>query len=389
MLAPLDPVPTGLITAILGRARVLSSAITERIGPSPRQMRELTEGRGLFSPYKLNRVSELTRVPEHAIRGALDRINEMIDAIGLTEGALAEHPRLGLCEVVEAGPLLTIRTPKGGLVEGVHPASFAGPDLLDRFGLTPEPTGGETGAGGAIEATATGQPPHAERPSEPAMKPEPDPPAETAPQNGTSSISDDKETSLMFPEPAPEPDVSPAPSTPDAVADEPRDRLRALIDRSGLSQAALSRALGKDPSFLNAILTRGRRIPEDLFDRLTPLCGPDAGEVGPELSAGAHTAAPPLSAVEGADLSPDPAARSGTAPAAEEADTGPAGPGPTGRGADRLILLPPDPPGPDAPVLEVLLDGGCRVRVPEGFDMEAAARLIRSLAAGSPALEGA
>ena len=36
MLAPPDPVPTGLITALLGRARALPSAITSAIGPSPR-----------------------------------------------------------------------------------------------------------------------------------------------------------------------------------------------------------------------------------------------------------------------------------------------------------------------------------------------------------------
>lgn len=371
MLAPLDPAPAGLITALLGRSGVTASAITERIGPSPRQMRELNEGRGLFSPYKLNRVAALTGVPERRIRAALEGLPELIRALRLKRGHRATHARLGPVRIVELEGEVTIETPDGRLITGVHPASFAGPDLLDRFGLAPEPV-----EGGPVEATGAEQAPLPAGPSEPAAEPEPDVQAGTEPQNETSRISDDKETNLMPPEPAPEPDVSPAPSTPEAAADDPRDRLRALIDRSGRSQAALSRALGKDPSFLNAILTRGRRLPEDLFDRLAPLCEPDGGAAGTGIPADPPAEPAPLSPVEAIEVAPE--------PAADEAEPGPAGSDPeqTGRRAERLIVLQPTPPGPEAPMMEVLLDGGCRVRVPEGFDMEAAARLIRSLTAG-------
>lgn len=371
MLAPLDPAPTGLITALLGRSGVTASAITERIGPSPRQMRELNEGRGLFSPYKLNRVAALTGVPERRIRAALEGLPELIRALRLKRGHRATHARLGPVRIVELEGEVTIETPDGRLITGVHPASFAGPDLLDRFGLAPEPV-----EGGPVEATGAEQAPLPAGPSEPAAEPEPDVQAGTEPQNETSRISDDKETNLMRPEPAPEPDVSPAPSTPEAAADDPRDRLRALIDRSGRSQAALSRAIGKDPSFLNAILTRGRRLPEDLFDRLAPLCEPDGGAAGPGIPADPPAEPAPLSPVEAIGVAPE--------PAADEADPRPTGSDPeqAGRQADRLIVLRPTPPGPEAPMMEVLLDGGCRVRVPEGFNMEAAARLIRSLSVG-------
>lgn len=376
MLAPLDPAPTGLITALLGRSGVTTSAITEQIGPSPRQMRELNEGRGLFSPYKINRVAALTGVPEHRIRAALEGLPELIRALRLKRGRRATHARLGPVTIIELESEVTIETPDGRLITGVHPASFAGPDLLDRFGLTPEPLGGATGPEEVIATTPTGPDPHPASPSEPAIEPEPDTRTETALQEETSSISERKETNLMPSEPALEPDISPVPSTPDAAAEDPRDRLRALIDRSGRSQAALSRAIGKDPSFLNAILTRGRRLPEDLFDRLAPLCEPDGGAAGPGIPADPPAEPAPLSPVEAIGVAPE--------PAADEADPRPTGSDPeqAGRQADRLIVLRPTPPGPEAPMMEVLLDGGCRVRVPEGFNMEAAARLIRSLSVG-------
>ena len=101
MLAPLEPAPTGLITALLGRSGVTASAITERIGPSPRQMRELNEGRGLFSPYKLNRVAALTGVPERRIRAALEGLPELIRALRLKRGHRATHARLGPVRIVE------------------------------------------------------------------------------------------------------------------------------------------------------------------------------------------------------------------------------------------------------------------------------------------------
>jgi hypothetical protein len=376
MLAREDPVPTGLITALLARSRVKALSVTEAIGPSPRQMRELTEGRGLFSPYKLNRVAGLTGVPERRIRAALEGLPELIRALRLRKGREATHARLGPVRIIETDGEVTIETPDGRLITGVHPASFAGPDLLDRFGLAPEPV-----EGGPVEATGAEQAPLPAGPSEPAAEPEPDVQAGTEPQNETSRISDDKETNLMRPEPAPEPDVSPAPSTPEAAADDPRDRLRALIDRSGRSQAALSRALGKDPSFLNAILTRGRRLPEDLFDRLAPLCEPDGGAVGPGITADPPAEPAPLTAERGR-FGPD-SDQGGTGPVADQA-------GPEAGAAEAgIILLDPAPPAEESCMMEVLIEGGYRVRVPERFDMEAAARLIRSLSAGARALEGA
>jgi hypothetical protein len=44
-------------------------------------------------------------------------------------------------------------------------------------------------------------------------------------------------------------------------------------------------------------------------------------------------------------------------------------------------VLETPPAEPDPAVIEVIIDGVCRVRVPIGFDMEAAARLIRSVSA--------
>ena len=51
-----------------------------------------------------------------------------------------------------------------------------------------------------------------------------------------------------------------------------------------------------------------------------------------------------------------------------------------GVGDASRIEAPAREPMPPISVLEVIIDGVCQVRVPSGFDMEAAARLIRSLA---------
>jgi len=124
MLEQLDPVPTGLITALLARSQVRGSAVTERIGPSPRQMRELTEGRGQFSPYKLNKVEELTGVPENRIRAAQGLIMEITNHVHLQSGELRAHPRLGEVTILETGLEVTVRTREGHVVEGIHPVSF-------------------------------------------------------------------------------------------------------------------------------------------------------------------------------------------------------------------------------------------------------------------------
>lgn len=379
MLATPDPAPTGLITALLGRARALPSAITAAIGPSPRQMRELTEGRGLFSPFKLGRVAELTGVPEIAIREAMGRVPEMIEALDLEVGGFAEHTRLGRCEILKSGRHLTIRTGKGVEIAGVHPISFAGADLLDRFGLTPEPDPSE----GAIRT-----------PEEPAMKadtntPDPGPEdEETAPK----SVVKENLTSPAQPdaEPATETDEK-ASSRADATApQDPRARVRDLVERSGRSHSSLSRALGKDPSFLHGILKRGRRVPEDLFDRLTCILTDDEGAErtpAPDQEPSARTTpedpvkecSEALHIAEPEDLADE---------TAEEAETGePAPTNPPREG--RVFVLKPSPPGPDSEMMEVVIDGVCRVRVPAGFDMDAAARLIRSVSAGLPAMSGA
>lgn len=354
MLAREDPVPTGLITALLARSRVKGLSVTEAIGPSPRQMRELTEGRGLFSPYKLNRVAALTGVPERRIRAALGGLPELIRALKLRKGREATHARLGPVRIVEADGEVTIETPDGRLIAGVHPASFAGPDLLDRFGLSPESP--EEAAAAAVTAPGggptglTGASPPSSALAEPAREPEPDPVTPTRSAPDSTMIKKLKETILMRPEPAPEPDLSPVTAEPET---EPRDRLRALIARSGRSQSDLSRAIGKDPSFLSAILTWGRRMPEDLFDRLAPLCD-----------------------VTGKTRAP--AEGDGPAEAAQAVDAPEEGPGAPGRSpegvisgltwpfGDQTLVLRPTPPGPDAPMMEVLLDGGRRVRSRRG-----------------------
>lgn len=390
MLATPDPAPTGLITALLGRARVSASAITAAIGPSPRQMRELTEGRGLFSPYKLKRVAELTRVPEEAIREAVNRASELIEAVGVSEGDRVEHPRLGPCEVVSGGKHLTLRTEKGELIEAVHPISLASPELLDRFGLTPAPEEAENA------------------PSDPAAEPATTAPHPNPETGETLMKSVVEETLAAREEPAKDADVraDPAPDTGDASEAgsdpapaehdlDPREVVRELVSRSGRSQAALSRALGKDPAYLNAILKRGRRVPEDLIYRLTPLClGEEAQATAPEPGP-KEVAAPVTPPLETAQASPEASAELVTAKDAPEprtAATEPQTTSPDPNASDRADLFrllgaergaDPSP----SETMEVVIDGVCRVRVPAGFDMEAAARLIRAVSAAGAAAE--
>lgn len=289
----------------------------------------------------------------------------MIDALGLRVGTVVDHPRLGPCEVLSGEEHLTVRTEKGDLIEGVHPVSFAGPALLDRFGLTPE-----------TDSSVEEAPP----PDEPATEPEPDP-AENgvdAEENVRKPVVKESLTAQK------EPDAEPATGTAEGGTsrndtdpdEDPRALVRDLVERSGRSQASLSRALGKDPSFLNGILKRGRGVPEDLVDRLTRLLN---GTESAERTPAPETEAPHVAEPE--DLSGE------TVEDTSQEEPAPAGAGvPETRERDRVILLRPSSPVPEAEMLEVVIDGVCRVRVPAGYDMEAAARLIRSVSAGIPAM---
>jgi len=378
MLTPAEPAPTGLISALLGRAHVLPSAITATIGPSPRQMRELTEGRGLFSPFKLGRVAELTGVPEIKIREAMDRIPEMIEALDLPVGSFAEHPRLGRCEVLKAGRHLTIRTGKGSEIDGVHPVSFAGPDLLDLFGLRPEPDP----SGAMIR-------PLGELEIEPAIKADTkasDPGPESE-ENVPISVVKENLTAPAEPDADPATETEASSRTDATPSEDPRDRVRDLVSRSGRSHASLSRALGKDPSFLHGIIKRGRGVPEDLLYQLTRILtddenaerttaldlGPPA-RAAPDVPVQERSEAPHVAEPE--DLVDDTAEQ---AVAGEPAPENPPQ-------EDRIFVLQPTPPGPDAQMVEVVIDGVCRLRVPSGFNMDAAARLIRSISSGMPAM---
>jgi hypothetical protein len=404
MLDTPDPAPTGLITALLGRARPAPSAITAAIGPSPRQMRELAEGRGLFSPYKLGRVAALTRVPEPAIRDALARLPELVRLLDLREGSIVQHPRLGDCEVIMQGPEVTVRTGSGAVIEGIHPASFAGPELLDRFGLTPTAPDEETEDRPAVKIERA--PATVQAPRQAARKPDtiPDPAVGKIPDS--SDKTEDKETNLMSAEPdiltdAPTTSRLKGPAEPAIGGTDSRDVLRDLISRSGMSQAALSRALGKDPSFLNAILNRGRRMPDDVPDRILALisagtpCGPDPVSQDPVLEPRPNSDPGPLPSCDpGSDAAPAYASQESEAtdfapPQTDDPNGGAGAPGqpaPTSSetAPDRTIVLEcsSSSPEPDHPeVIEVIIEGVCRLRVPHGFDMEAAARLIRSVSA--------
>jgi hypothetical protein len=396
MLDVPEPAPTGLITALLGLVRPGASEITEAIGPSPRQMRELIEGRSLFSPYKIGRVAALTRIPEGVIRDAITRIPEMLDLMDLRDGASAEHPRLGRCEVIAAGPEVSVRTESGTLVDGIHPLSFAGPDLLDRFGLTPTPLEGETArtvsdskrasevkASVKIEELAT-QP----ATQTASMKGEEHVATTITPNPGTQ-----KETSRMSTEQDPEPAIPMDAQTASLVAEPsilepertaPREALRDLIAGSGMSQAALSRALGRDASFLNAILTRGRRMPEELPDQIRALIRSEVASTADTTPAVLPASCPaetipsevPQKATEETrvtDATHEPLQTLDHPETVGEAspDTG-----------ARLIVLEQSPSGPESSeAMDVIIDGVCRIRVPRGFDMEAAARLIRCVSA--------
>jgi len=404
MLDTLEPAPTGLITALLGRVRPAASEITEAIGPSPRQMRELIEGRGLFSPYKIGRVAALTRIPETAIRDALARVQELVDQLDLREGGDAEHPRLGRCEVISSGPEITVRTESGNVIEGIHPVSFAGPDLLDRFGLTPTPLEGETArTTSALTAASSGKAlPRTGKPAtQPAIQPEPVRGEDHAATIITPDPEVQKETPIMSGEPDSEPAIPVEVSTAAIVSvllvceperTDPRDALRDLVAASGVSQAALSRALGRDTSFLSGILTRGRRMPEELPDQIraltrsagadTPELGaPDIAQLAPDVIDMGEPA--PLQAEQeipveicmAAICDEEPVRISARHEVREEA---------TQEVTGRLIVLEQPPSGADtqgADAMEVIIEGVCRVRVPRGFDMEAAARLIRLVSA--------
>jgi hypothetical protein len=398
MLEHPEPVPTGLITALLARSQVRGVAVSERIGPSPRQMRELTEGRGLFSPFKLNRVSELTGVPEERIRAAQGLITEIGRAVRLRTGERRTHPRLGEVTILSTGPEISVRLRDGRVLEGVQAVSFAGPEVLDLFGLTPGGVAPPEEPQAALPADAH---PH-EADSEPDM----------IRMNTENEILQKDhetmtcETKLMSSDPEPEPAVLPDPergtigSPSDPTRTLPRVS-RGLVERlvagSGLSRNALSRALGRDPAFLSGVLTRGRRMPPELLEPLARACGADPVEILAEAGLdmnqpGVETQTQALKAPESV---PDeaPVAALTRVAAGEEAvvETETTG---AEEGSDLIEGIggaAATPPGQKRTraVLEVIIDGVLRIRIPSGFDMEAAARLIRSLTGVQGAVAGA
>lgn len=340
--------------------------------------------------------------------------------------------------MLEAAGDLKVRTENGRIIEGVHPLSFAGQDLLDRYGLTPGPA--EAGEEDALNGppSAARKPvrtpvripvriPVGARAEEPAEKPATEPRSDGtfngAMAREVPTFTQRNEVEIMSAEPVMEPaisarnggdpvSVSVATVTAEAadvvigpggartgedgqVSGDPREALRDLIALSGRSQAAMSRDLGKDPSFLNAILTRGRRMPPDLPDLIRALIAATAssatpGDVPNPVS---ETAIP-----EQAGAIPPEALAEVTGPAEITVQAGIDAPtsldvsvpissglfdAPLAGGGERsdLIVLETPPAEPDPAVIEVIIDGVCRVRVPIGFDMEAAARLIRSVSA--------
>lgn len=388
MLDHPEPVPTGLITALLARSQVRGVAVSERIGPSPRQMRELMEGRGLFSPFKLRRVAELTGVPEERIRAAQGLITDIAREVNLRPDEVRAHPRLGEVRILKVGAEITVATPDGRIIEGVQPVSFAGPEVLDRFGLTPE------------GLTMPAEPSYEEdRP----LRSETDIKADITPRQVNDEIikKDDItmscETKLMRDDPESEPVIKADATAVSEIARSetertlprvPRELVERLVSGSGLSRSALSRALGRDPAFLSGVLSRGRRMPPELLGPLARACGADPVLILAE--AGIRTDQPPSDLPTGSPEGAEELLK--TSSAVVISDAGPEtvqvsdpeiGTG-TDDGPEPLEILDEiSPPVKGAArgraVLEVIIDGALRVRVPSGFDMEAAARLIRSL----------
>jgi len=66
---------------------------------------------------------------------------------------------------------------------------------------------------------------------------------------------------------------------PTEMTGVPTSVIESLIAASGKSRHALSRALGKDPSYLSGVLTRGRRMPPDLLAPLARACGVEEAPV--------------------------------------------------------------------------------------------------------------
>lgn len=399
MLEHPEPVPTGLITALLARSQVRGVAVSERIGPSPRQMRELTEGRGLFSPFKINRVAELTGVPEERIRAAQGLISEIGKAVRLRTGQRRTHPRLGEVTILSTGPEVSVRIADGRVVEGVQAVSFAGPEVLDLFGLTPE--GIAPLAEPAISTGADLIPDVTAREAEPIVIP-----IETdVMENQDTTMTCEAKLISVDPEPEaavlPDPEMGIGEATSGPARTLPRvsrELVERLVAGSGLSRNALSRALGRDPAFLSAVLTRGRRMPPELLEPLARACGVDpapvlaeAGIDASQTDVEARRQAPP--AHEGVQDEASTVAftevGSGDAPVVvTETDTGREEGSELIQGIGETEAAFPGQKRTRA-VLEVIIDGVLRIRIPSGFDMEAAARLIRSLTGSRGTVAGA
>jgi len=402
MLEHQEPVPTGLITALLARSQVRGVAVSERIGPSPRQMRELTEGRGLFSPFKINRVAELTGVPEERIRAAQGLITEIGRAVRLRTGQRRTHPRLGEVTILSTGTEISVRTADGRVLDGVQTVSFAGPEVLDLFGLTPE--GAEPAPASEIRAMSVPEAPAmGTQPVEhvqPATEADPAPPKALNENQNTAYETMTCDTNLTNREPDIKPEIA-APVVPEGrpgaaariLPRVPADLVERLVSGSGRSRNALSRAIGRDPAFLSGVLGRGRRMPPELLAPLALACGADPERVLAEAGitdAGLADAglAEMTTVAQETTGEPVPAAVQTPDPVPMVAMGG-TGFAPEGMNALPLLVPEPDPtpeaeegarerPGTRA-VLEVIVNGVLRVRIPSGFDMEAAARLIRAL----------
>jgi hypothetical protein len=398
MLDHPEPVPTGLITALLARSQVRGVAVSERIGPSPRQMRELMEGRGLFSPFKLRRVAELTGVPEERIRAAQGLIADIAREVNLRPDEVRAHPRLGEVRILAVGAEITVEAPDGRIIEGVQPVSFAGPEVLDRFGLTPEDL--------AMPAESSHE---EDRP----LHSEADIKADIAPRQVDDEVikKDDMtmscETKLMRDDPASEPVIkadatviseTARPETARTLPRVPRELVEGLVSGSGLSRSTLSRALGRDPAFLSGVLSRGRRMPPELLEPLARACGADPVLVLAE--AGIRTEPPSSDLSTGTPEGPEEILEAPCAVVIPDAgeETVQISDPVIGTGTDdgseplemeEEISPPVKGAARSRAALEVIIDGALRVRVPSGFDMEAAARLIRSLTGTRRTVAGA
>lgn len=534
------PVPAGLITALLALTGEKSLTIQTRLGISPAGMRDLSEGRGLFSPFKLRHVAEITGIPEDRIRSAGADIAQLSRMLALKPDTQKEHPMLGSVRILAVeGDDITVQTEGGKTLTGIHPVAFATQDMLEKIGLipdrddedglqdgilsapeaaraeAPETTSTKAPAAGDAGRTETGNTSEAapsvvpdkgrkDRVSEggaegsapaPSKELQPGPDSGAAPDptkdvragapsetvqggqdrahvertNGLKPAATDPGVSpleageiIVSPAEARSEDKNPGNRMEDAAADEeahpaaaqlpatarddpasqdaaatldrehdsaeaqedsfstgqdmqggqapdpaeqgpetqsrdvsdtpgdeplpdiPRDLVARIAGHSSRSRAALSRAIGKDTSFLSGVIVRGRRMPSELLLPLIREAGISRQNLEMELAAFDLAGVIPLGGVpEEPAMAPEPDA--GTPPAPPPVRPASRKSGKTGPVA-QTPARPTTPPEPAretevAPVIEVVMDNGCRILIPQHFDMSAAARLIRKMGA--------